>query len=150
MFEHKILLEKMVLENAWGWFDLHAKQRLTMIKFYMSIIGAISIAIWYLYRSNEWVLSAVLTVIALLVTGCFYLLDLRTSSLIKLGEDAIEYKLDDISKRYGVNLFNINYVKSNSLGPCNKGLSYGGIIRYLFAAIFSAFIIILGFIIYKI
>ncbi len=79
----------VALDHAWHWFEYHANQRMTMIRFYLVVAGAIASGAGYLWIGHENLLSAILSAFGAVASFCFMRLDMRVSSLVKLGEDAL-------------------------------------------------------------
>jgi len=83
-------VDAVALDHAWRWFEYHANQRMTMIRFYLIVSGAIASGAGYLWISKEYLLSAILSAFGTIASLCFMRLDKRVSGLVKLGEDAID------------------------------------------------------------
>ena len=88
-------------EHAWNWFKYHAEQRLAMIRFAVLILGAIAAGAAYLHKDKEYLFSSIICIFEIVITYCFLRLDLRTSDLIKLGENALIEKEDQMATDTG-------------------------------------------------
>ena len=79
------------LEYAFNYFDLHAKQRMTVFNFYLVLSGALSGGIGASLQGEKiYPLSGLLlSLLLMLLSLVFYKLDLRTSFLIKHAERAL-------------------------------------------------------------
>src|ERR1700709_49831 len=91
--------EELALEHAWKWFEYHANQRMTMIRFYVTVGGAIAAGVGYLWTTHENLISAVLSLFWVLASYCFLRLDVPGSRLVKRGEDAMACIQDSISNK---------------------------------------------------
>lgn len=83
-------LEKQAFEHAWKWFEYHATQRMTTIRFYLIIAGAIATGVGYLWSSHYYSFATVLSTFGIVASISFRRLDLRVSHLVKLGEAALK------------------------------------------------------------
>jgi hypothetical protein len=79
------------IEHAWNWFDFHAAQRLTMIRFYIMVLGALGGGVGYVYHERLFLISAVLSALGMMSAYCFNRLDRRVADLVKLGEGALKH-----------------------------------------------------------
>ena len=95
------------LNHAWNWFEYHANQRMTMIRFYLTVAGAIATGVGYLWIHNEPGLSAALSSFGVVASLCFMRLDQRVSSLVKLGEDALKIEQSKFSRQLNTKTFDI-------------------------------------------
>jgi hypothetical protein len=94
-------LEKIALDHAWDWFEYHANQRMTMIRFYLTVSGAIATGVAYLWIAHQYLLCACLCAFGTIASFCFMRIDNRVSALIKLGEAALKGQQAAISQRLG-------------------------------------------------
>lgn len=78
------------LEHAWKWFELHATQRMTMIRFYLIIAVAIGAGLGFLWNGKEFLLALLLSIFGTVASICFWRLDKRVSRLVKVGEEALK------------------------------------------------------------
>ncbi|HEY3637928.1 MAG TPA: hypothetical protein VGK90_07215 [Rhizomicrobium sp.] len=92
-------LDSLALEHAWKWFEYHANQRMTMIRFYLTVAGAIATGVGYLWTSDQHALSGTLSFVGIVVSLCFARLDARVSQLIKVGEGALKGQQHIIASR---------------------------------------------------
>ena len=80
----------MQFEYAWRWFDLHAKQRVSMFNFFLISVGALATAYGLLLREQLYVVAAVAAFLGVLVSLVSCLLDVRNRQLVKMGEEALK------------------------------------------------------------
>ena len=80
----------MQFEYAWRWFDLHAKQRVSMFNFFLLSVGALATAYGLLLREQLYVVAAVAAVMGVFVSLVSCLLDVRNRQLVKMGEEALK------------------------------------------------------------
>jgi hypothetical protein len=83
-------LSQAALEHSWGWFEYHANQRMTMIRFYLIVEGAVATGFGYVWLRNEYFFAALLSAFGILASICFARLDRRVSHLVKFGEAALK------------------------------------------------------------
>ena len=79
------------LDYAFKYFDLHAKQRMTVFNFFLVIAGILTggIAAALTKVPSMPLLSAALSIVLILISVVFWKLDVRTSFLIKHSERAL-------------------------------------------------------------
>ena len=80
----------MQFEYAWRWFDLHAKQRVSMFNFFILSVGALATAYGLLLREQLYVVAAVAAFVGVFVSLVSCLLDVRNHELVKMGEEALK------------------------------------------------------------
>jgi hypothetical protein len=82
---------ELSLDYAFKYFDLHAKQRMTVFNFFLVIAGILTggIAAALTKTPSMPVLGAALSLVLILISFVFWKLDLRTSFLIKHSEQAL-------------------------------------------------------------
>ena len=76
-------------EHAWDWFKYHAEQRISMMRFYILLLGGVAGGIGYLLHNQEHAAAATLSLFAALMSFCFIRFDKRVSDLVKLGEKSL-------------------------------------------------------------
>lgn len=121
---------------------------MTMIRFYLIVAGAIASAVGYLWISNQYLLSALLSAFGALASYCFARLDMRVSDLVKNGEDALKVQQVLISQQLGAPEFEI-CSRGETKDASGKRLhsypySYGENLRLLFAVAALLFIAMVG------
>ena len=84
------LLHRDQFEYAWRWFELHARQRVTMFNFFLLATGALANAYGLLLRGQLFWQAAAVTGIGIFVSGIAFLLDVRNSFLVDIGENALK------------------------------------------------------------
>lgn len=77
-------------EYAWRWFDLHAKQRVSMFNFFLLSAGALASAYGILLREQLYGESAGVAFVAVVGSAVSCLLDIRNHGLVKMGEEALK------------------------------------------------------------
>ena len=100
-------IRNKALDHAWAWFEFHAAQRMTMVRFYLIAAGGIAAGIGYLWTSNQYLLCAFLSTFGAVTSFCFMKLDKRVSDLVKLGEAALKSQQAEIAKVLTHNEFEI-------------------------------------------
>src|SRR5689334_15394082 len=99
--------QKAGIAHAWDWFVYHANQRMTMIRFYLTVAAAIGGGVGYLLIAHEYFLSAVLSLFGAMASICFLRLDRRVSVLVKLGEEALKTQQLKLAATLGAKEFEI-------------------------------------------
>ena len=90
-------LNKARFDYAWKWFEFHARQRTTLLNFFLIIVGVFFAAYGTLYQAriespgpvSTWAIRALLGLGAL-ASLLFLMLDLRNRTLVHLAEDILE------------------------------------------------------------
>ena len=77
-------------EYAWRWFELHARQRVSMFNFFFLSVGALASAYGILLREQLYGESAAVAFAAFFASVVACLLDVRNHSLVKMGEEALK------------------------------------------------------------
>jgi hypothetical protein len=77
---------------GWAWFELHAKQRLEMLRFFVTIYGAIAAAAAGFLQTPYVFVSSCLSIIAMLLTLVFWQLDRRSTQLVEIGERVLSHR----------------------------------------------------------
>lgn len=75
---------------AWNWFRVHADQRLELFKTYIVWVVALSAGYVSLIQIKANEAAILVTVVGILLGWVFKKLDQRVSSLLKLGEEALD------------------------------------------------------------
>jgi hypothetical protein len=139
--------EELALEHAWKWFEYHASQRMTMIRFYLTVAGAIATGAGYLWVAKEYMVSAILCTFGVIASLSFMRLDKRVSNLIKLGEDSLKVIQKRFSDALGAPPFEICHLADdNKIGGKRKfayPYSYGENFRLLFVLATITFFVML-------
>lgn len=90
-------LRKMRFEYAWKWFEFHARQRMTMLNFFLIVVGVVFAAYGTLLgvrtRSPDavgfWTIVIPLG-FGVVASMLFFLFDLRNRTLVHLAEEVLE------------------------------------------------------------
>ena len=77
-------------DHVWGYFELHAGQRLTMFNFFVVLSGLVTAGLGATMQGSPHmaVLGIMLGVVLMLLSFVFWKLDQRSSFLVKHAEDA--------------------------------------------------------------
>jgi hypothetical protein len=84
------LTAKDAFDHAWSWFSYHAEQRMTIVRFTITIVGGIAAAFGYFWKEQVYWLCAMLSLSGIIAALCALRIDLRTADLVKIGEDALK------------------------------------------------------------
>jgi hypothetical protein len=126
---------------AWKWFDFHASQRLTMIRFYITVGGALGGGVGYLYVNRQFVLSALLSLFGTISALCFARLDRRVADLIKIGENALKVEQARLANNLRSEAFKICELADEK--PGSFPYSYRHNFQFLLGAVAFLFTIVL-------
>lgn len=130
--------DKNSLEYALKYFDLHAKQRMTVFNFFFAIAGAlIGLIAASLGGYSKYPLAALaLSIFLLSLIYLFGQLDIRTSFLIKHAETSLEISekilFENHARLVGSESVAFTEFRKRSFGLA-KGLSYSNSLRFIFA-----------------
>src|SRR5262245_6023620 len=82
------------LTIGWKWFEYHAKQRLDIFKFFLTIYTAVAVGGSVLYDRGFFRLAMVLGGVNFLASWLFWRLDVRSRRLTGYGEDLLDAALE--------------------------------------------------------
>ncbi len=135
-------MEELALEHAWKWFEYHANQRMTMIRFYLIAAGGIAAGIGVLLTTaHENLLAGLLSILGAVTSMAFKRLDKRVSDLVKIGEDALSPHQAKMGAVLGFKSFEICQLAGEK--PKNaRFYTYGENFRLLFNTLFFGFTIV--------
>ena len=77
-------------EYAWRWFDLHARQRVSMFNFFLLSTGILANAYAILFREDLFWQAAGVAAIGAFAGLVSVVLDVRNSQLVHMGEAALK------------------------------------------------------------
>lgn len=132
-------LHEQARGHAWDWFKYHAKQRISMMRFYILSLGGAAGGIGYLLQQQEHCAAATLSLFAALMSFCFMRFDRRVSDLVKLGEKALRYEQNYLAVATGDQAFDICRHADTDRRPWPY--SYSEILRLLLVSSCLMFII---------
>lgn len=92
---HELHTDDDQLWIGWEWFEFHAKQRIEMVKFFITIFGAVAAGAAGFLQTPYVFVSACLSVIGLFLTITFWQLDHRSIQLIEIGETILGQRWTD-------------------------------------------------------
>lgn len=84
-------------DHSWNWFEYHANQRMTMIRFYLIVEGAVAAGVGYVWSRHEFLFSILLSFFGIIASVCFSRLDLRVAHLVKFGEAALKEQQEQLA-----------------------------------------------------
>lgn len=131
--EHALL--ELGLTHAWSWFELHARQRLQAVNFFLIAVAfLISAYVASLRVSDAFALIA--AIVGLGVSACFYVIEIRTRELVKIGESA----MGELERRLSglLSLNDLEFVARADKHP--PGQSYRLAIAWLYGCAAIAFV----------
>src|SRR5690349_1270068 len=79
----------LLIEHAFGLFELHAKQRMEGFRSYLIATAIIFAAFAAMWREHAFTACAVIAVAHLVITLVFYMLDVRALQLIRYAESIL-------------------------------------------------------------
>src|SRR5438552_14800921 len=75
------------LDHSWKWFELHARQRLQAVNFFL--IATAFLVKAYVDTIPHPFMGAAIALIGIIISACFYLFEIRIRQLVKAGENAL-------------------------------------------------------------
>jgi hypothetical protein len=118
---------KLELDHAWRYFELHANQRISLFRYYVVIfslyitgIGFMLIRFDHLVRSSgkassvEEIFVIIFSAIFMIITLIFFHLDQRNRDLIHLSEDALVQLENNFNFTDEIKIFNREKVSSDN------------------------------------
>ncbi len=131
--------EQKALNHGWRWFEYHANQRLTMIRFYLIAIGVIGTAYFTSLIKGYPFGSLLIAIFGAFASFSFYRLDQRVSNLIKLGEAVLDKEEKNLEELLHYN--EIRIIKNAEKKEHKYLGSYSKIFRAIFVCMIALFII---------
>ena len=119
------------LKHAWDWFDLHAKQRMQTINFYIVLVGAIIAGSGAAIKDEQYAFSALLGVVLVLVSALFFAMDRRARILVRVGEAALRQEEDALASATGNK--SLSMVEASDRSSA-RSITYGQIFYAMFVA----------------
>src|ERR1700719_3793399 len=89
------------LKHAWDWFDLHAKQRMQTVNFYIIVVGAVLAGAGAALKDKQYIVSGSLGLVLTLASVLFFAMDRRARSLVRLGESALRREEANLVNKTG-------------------------------------------------
>jgi hypothetical protein len=128
---------KDILEYAWQYFELHAKQRIAVFNFYIVVAGFLTttIAASFSETKHMHLVGIVLGITLSVMSFIFWKLDTRTKALIKNSENAlkrIEHKFPTLQSQadprvtqlFLFDAFLTSSDTTSSRNPFSKSMTY--------------------------
>ena len=128
------------LAHAWAWFELHANQRMTMLRFSILTLSGVGAAVGVLLSQHEYSLCCMISLFGVILSFSFIRLDRRTSKLVKLGENALASYQDRLATITDNQFLKICTHSETCLERWPS--SYGQIFRLVFLSTLVGFAII--------
>lgn len=119
------------LQHGWDWFKYHADQRLTLLRYYLILFGAVATA-YYSTITDIPFASMGAAIFGIIASISFYCLDERNAKLIKLGEGVLDKEQEALQE-----VLSYDEVRIVKLAEENKSKYLGSfrkILRFLFFA----------------
>ena len=128
-------------DMAWRWFELHARQRMDLFRFYATVYVALLAGLGALWRFEFHIGVLVLSVVGIIFCSIFQGLDRRTSALIKLGEQVM--LIEQMRLKDGVGYENIELCRAADHRP-QTGISYSRSVTIMNALMFVILLMAAG------
>jgi hypothetical protein len=125
------------LDHAWQWFEYHATQRVSMMRFSISVLGGVAAAAGWLHQSEAHILAVGIAILGIIFSWCFHRIDCRESALVKLGERALIAEQARLATQAGCGDFNICVAADKTAGATG---SYSQILRIIHYSVAVAFL----------
>src|SRR6266542_2175460 len=78
-------------DYAWKWFDLHAKQRITMFNYFLVVTGILANAYVNVLNEGSALLAAGIGALGCLTSVVFIFFDRRNRTLVHLAEEVLRH-----------------------------------------------------------
>jgi Flp pilus assembly protein TadB len=99
-------IDKIALEHAWNWFDLHAAQRMQSFNFFL-IATAFLIAAYASLLEKLPLAALIVALVGAWIAFWFTRLENRTRQLIKAGEKALRICQSSIAEKANISALEI-------------------------------------------
>lgn len=129
--------DKIAFEYAWGWFSLHAGQRMQAVNFFLIAITFLSGSYVSAVAGNRPGLAIGISLLGAFSSFIFYRIERRVRGLIHAAEDALRPLEQSMASRTGVESMRI--VESVATIP-KDSWPYSTVFRALYLAVGCAFI----------
>lgn len=136
----KTLAENDFLEILWQYFSLHASQRIQMLNFYI-VLETFLLTAWLTLLQVDTGFSfprIIIGIALILFSIVFYVLDIRTKSMIKLCEESLSKVEKNYIKQFGKKYMIFNLERDNTADERKKSklkrwfLSYSKLLRVIY------------------
>lgn len=81
---------KLAFKYAWDWFNFHATQRLIAFRFFLILIGIVSVGLSKSVGDGQRGFGALVAFFGGLISIAFWLLDIRNTELVNCGRAALD------------------------------------------------------------
>jgi hypothetical protein len=128
--------DKIAFDYAWGWFSLHAGQRMQAVNFFLIAIAFLAASFVSAVVGNRPGLAIGISALGAFSSFIFYRIERRVRGLIKAAEEALRPLEKSMATRTGIPQLQI--VESVEIAP--KGSwSYSRVFRALYLAVGCTF-----------
>ncbi len=128
--------EKDALEHAWGWFALHARQRMYCVNFFLVAVAFLAAGYVTAVSGKLYGLAAGTSFLGAWIAGWFHRLDFRTGELVEAGRDAMKPLQHGLAEATGIG--ELELVKR--VVPGRKWTSYSDVLWMLHWTTLLAFV----------
>jgi len=128
--------DKIAFEYAWGWFSLHAGQRMQAVNFFLIAITFLAGSYVSAVVGNRPGLAIGISALGAFSSFIFYRIERRVRGLIHAAEDALRPLEQSLASRTGV--VGIRIVEKVEAAP-RGSWPYSKVFRALYAAVGCAF-----------
>jgi hypothetical protein len=131
------LTTRDALDHAWDWFELHAKQRMDLINYFLVATAFLAAGYAGGIQAGAPVVSAGVSVLGVIIAICFQRIEQRTRELIRLGEAALRQIESAMASETGMS--QIMFVQSADQ-KTSRFTSYAVALRILHISTLSFFV----------
>ncbi|WP_133175888.1 hypothetical protein [Mycobacteroides abscessus] len=91
MADESLKVDKLELglKHAWGWYSLHAGQRMKVVNFFLIAVAFLTAAYVTALKDERPVVAAVVASAGAVTSVCFWILETRTCKLLEIGRTAL-------------------------------------------------------------
>jgi divalent metal cation (Fe/Co/Zn/Cd) transporter len=129
---------KDVLDHAWGYFQVHASQRMQLVNYFFLAVAFLSTAYATGLNGNRPEVSAAVALTGAILSIGFHRIDVRTRELVDIAEDALLEVEQIMQRQTGVE--SIALIEQAKKTP-ERFKSYSSIIEVLHYVTCTAFLV---------
>lgn len=133
--EHENLeLKKLDIQYryAWDWFSYHAGQRLMGFRFFLIIIGAVSIGYSQFLAEKDFIIRMIICLFGAFISLAFFFLEIRNEELVNCGRHALDELEEKIDLQIRENDRERKYLKESLGWPLRLCPCVGKLTRHRF------------------
>lgn len=126
--------EELALSHAWGWFTVHAAQRMQSINLFLISFTVIVAGYGASFQAKNYLVSLIVAIAGIVITLAFWFLEERNRTLVKVAEVPLAFLQQRLAQQVG--LPSLEIIAQADLGHegWRKYAKYSWVIRALMVA----------------